>query len=122
MAGQAPRTGPLTLASGIVVVVGGILVVVSLVWETVTIGATVVDVFQVGGAIFAVGFALGGVDRWQTGQRRRGVAQVVSAVGWAGFVWGTSGGPTVVLFGGLVLLAIGGLVLVGADEWLDRVL
>lgn len=120
MAGEQPRTGPLTLVSGAIVVIGGVLVVASLVWETVVLADTAVNVFLVGGAVFAIGFALGGVDRWYGGERRRGAAQVVSAVGWAGFVWGSSDGSIPVLYGGFALLVVGGLVLVGADEWVER--
>lgn len=120
MAGSQPRTGPLTLVSGAIVVIGGVVVVASLVWETVGLADTVVDVFLVGGAVFAIGFGLGGVDRWFGGEQRRGAAQVVSAVGWAGFVWGSSGGALWVLYAGFALLVVGGLVLLGADEWVER--
>lgn len=120
MAGEPPRTGPLTLVSGAIVVIGGVVVVASLLWETVVVADTTVDVFVIGGAVFAIGFALGGIDRWYGDERRRGAAQVVSAVGWAGFVWGSSGGTTAVLYGGFALLVVGGLVLFGADEWIEQ--
>lgn len=122
MAESEVRTTTLTLVSGLIVIVGAVVVLASIFWETVTVGETVVDVFLVGGAVFAVGILVGGVDRWIGGDRRRGAAQAVSAFGWAGFVWGTSDGPELVLYAGLALMLIGGLVLVGADEWVERFL
>lgn len=118
MAESEIRTTTLTVVSGLVVIVGGVVVLASVFWESVTLAATRIDVFLVGGAVFAVGILLGGVDRWVGGDLRRGAAQAVSAFGWAGFVWGTSDGPAVVLYAGLGLMLVGGLVLVGADEWL----
>jgi hypothetical protein len=69
----------------------------------------VVDPFVVGGALFALGFALGAAAAWSRRDRGRVVLHASAVAGWCGVLAGEATRSAVATWGGLVLLAVAGL-------------
>lgn len=117
---SAERPGTLVSVGGLLAAAGALLVVASLVVDSVRLGETVIDLYLVGGVVFAVGFAAGAQLHLGRGDTRRAAAQVVAAVGWLLVVVGGSTGPRLALWVGVVVLAAAAVVLYDVPDRLRR--
>lgn len=123
MSEAAQGTSQITVAAGLLTVLGGVLVLASIFVQSIVVGSTTIDLYLWGGVIFAIGFAGGATLHIERGDHTKAAAQVLGAIGWLLIVVGGSGGPTSVFFAGLVLLLIGGGLLYEVPgriaDWLD---
>ncbi|MFB6112193.1 MAG: hypothetical protein ABEJ35_06630 [Halobacteriaceae archaeon] len=115
---QRSSTG--TVLGGLLVLAGGILVAVSIFVPTVTVANQSVDLYLVGGVIFAIGFAAGARLHLDRGDRQRAAAQLLGALGWLLAVVGGTIGPSSLFIVGLGLLLGAGLLLYDVPGRLRR--
>jgi hypothetical protein len=111
MSEAAQGTSQITVAAGLLTVLGGVLVLASIFVQSVVIAETTIDLYLWGGVIFAIGFAGGATLHLDRGNQTKAAAQVLGAAGWLLIVVGGSEGLTNVFFAGLVLLLVGGALL-----------
>lgn len=121
MSDEPEDVGALVSIGGLLAVGGALLVVISLFQETATVGDTVLNLYLIGGVIFAIGFAAGAQLHVQRGDSQRAAVQVVAAVGWVLVVVGGDTGPRPLFYGGLILLLGAGAVLYDVPQRLQRV-
>lgn len=69
----------------------------------------VVDPVVVGGALFALGFALGAAAAWSRDDRSGVALHACAVAGWGGVLAGEAARSAIATWAGLVLLAVAGL-------------
>lgn len=122
MSDASENVGPLVSIGGLLAAGGAVLVVISLFLESVTVASRVIDLYLVGGVIFAVGFAAGAQLHRQRGDQTRAIIQVTAAIGWLFVVVGGASGPRGLFYVGLVLLLGAGAVLYDIPDRIRRLL
>jgi hypothetical protein len=89
---------------GVCVVLAGVSVLAS------AVGVPgIVDPFVVAGALFTLGFALGGAAAWSRRDRGSVALHACAVGGWVGVLGGEATRSVIATWGGLVLLAVAGL-------------